>query len=263
MFLSPPQQSHSQTVAIRLGITLLLLLIAVPLAIAAFGGKGKVEPIALTIAIALVALCAALWVMIGKTVLTVHQEGIRRATAFRSTEIAWEDVAETRYRAIPIQAGGLLGAAALAAAKRAGGKAAVTSLRLTVIAKDGSRILITSNYRQASDAMGLILGKVQPPMLASARRRVEAGETVVFGPLSVSRIGVAWKRKDPVPFAELSSARIVGQYLRLRRKGKLFDIAKVRTDKVPDVLVFMDLLEAMGAGAGETKSIDPLARVQI
>ena len=134
---------------------------------------------------------------------------------------------------------------------------------MTVIAKDGSKILITSNYRQAADAIGLILGKVQPPMLASARRRVEAGDTVAFGPLSVGRNGVAWKRKEPVPFAELSSARIVGQYLRLRRKGKLFDIAKVRTDKVPDVLVFMDLLEAMGAGAGETKSIDPLARVQI
>lgn len=262
MFASPPQQSHGQTAALRLALGLLLLLIVVPLALVAVGGKEGTEPVSLAVAVALVALYAGVWVVVGKTVLTIHPEGIRRTTAFGAIEILWEEVVETRYRVVPVQIGGLVGVAARAAAQRVGGKAATTSLRLEVIARDGKKIRITSNYRLAADAIGVILGKIQPPILAEARRRVDAGDTVPFGPFLVSRGGVAWKRKPPVPFSELSSARIVGQYLRLRRKGKLLDIAKVRTDKVPNVLVFLDLLEALGAGAGEIKGIDPLARVQ-
>jgi Family of unknown function (DUF6585) len=132
-----------------------------------------------------------------------------------------------------------------------------------VIARDGRRILVTSNTRHAAEAIGVVLGKVQPPILAEARRRVGAGDSASFGALSVSREGVSWKGKPPVPFAELSAARIVGQYLRLRRKGKLFDLVKVRSDKIPNVLVFLELIESLGVGAGEIQGIDPLARVQV
>lgn len=263
MFLSPPQQSHGQTIAVRLALTLLLLLAIVPLTIASFGEKGRIEYVPLSIAAALLAVCVVLWIVIGKTVLSLHPEGICRTTAFSAMEIAWEDVAETRYRVIPIQVGGLFGMAAQAAAQRVGGRAATTSMRLAVVARDGRRIVVTSNYRQAPEAIGLILGKVQPPILAEARRRVEAGDFAVFGPLSVSRAGISWKKKEPVPFSDVSAGHIAGQYLRLRRRGKLFDIVKVRSDKIPNVLVFLDLIESLGAGAGEIKGIDPLARVRV
>ncbi len=263
MFLSPPQQTHGQTIAIRLGLTLLLLLAIVPLAFAAFAERGRVEAVPFSVAAALVVLCVALWIFIGKTQLAIHPEGICKTTAFGRREIAWEDVGETRYRVIPIQAGGLVGIAARAAAQRVGGKGAATSLRLQVLSRHGGSILVTSNYRQATEAIGVILGKVQPPMLAEARRRVDGGDTVAFGRLAVSRAGVSWKGREPIPFAELSAARIVGQYLRLRRKGKMLDAVKIRSDKVPNVLVFLDLIEALGAGSGEIQGIDPLARVQL
>lgn len=264
MFVTPPQQEHRQTVAIRLGITLLLLLPIGLLVLAGLGeSPGKIETVPLAIAAVLVVLCIVLWVVIGKATLAIHPEGLRKTTAFGQTEIRWEDVLETRYRVIPVQVGGLIGYAATAAARRVGGKGATSSLRLLVIARDGSKILVTSNYKGALEAIGVILAKIQPPILADARRRVEAGESVAFGPLSVSRAGVAWKRKEPIPFADLSMASIVGQYLRLKRKGKMFDVAKVRSDNVPNVLVFLDLIEGLGAGAGEIKGIDPLARVRI
>ncbi len=263
MFVSPPQQRHGQTVAVRAALVLLLLLAIVPLAIAGIGEKGRLEPVPLAIAATLAAIGIVLCVVIGKTEIAIHAEGVRRVTVFSATEIPWADVSETRYRVIPIQVGGLVGVAARAAAQRLGGRAAATSMRLTVVSREGPRILVTSNYEHASDAIGVILGKVQPPILAEARRRVDGGDTVLFGPLGVSREGVSWKGKPPIPFAELSSARIVGQYLRLRRKGKMLDVAKARSDKVPNVLVFLDLIEALGAGAGEIRGIDPLARVQI
>jgi hypothetical protein len=267
VIVSPPQQVHGQTVAIRLGITILLLLAIVPLAIAGSDDAGKLEPVALSIAAALTILGIAFWVVVGKTVLTIHAEGIRRTTAFGVTEITWDEVEETRYRVIPVQVsgliGGVIGLAVMAAARRAGGKGATSSLRLTVIAKDGRKILVTSNCKRAGDAIGVILAKVQPPILADAKRRVGSGDTVAFGPLSVSRDGIAWKQKERIAFAALSRASIVGQYLDLRRKGKMLSVARVRSDRVPNVLVFLELIEGLGVGAGEIHGIDPLARIQV
>lgn len=262
MFISPPSQSHGQTVVLRLVIALAFLIpVAIILAIVLSEPPEKREASAFAVAAGLVVVCAVLWVVIGKTVLHIHPEGIRRASAFGETEMRWEDIRETRFQAIPVQAGGLIGYAAIAAARRVGGKAATTSLRLQVISNDGRRIKITSNFRKASDAIGEILGRIQPKMLADAKGRVAQGETVQFGPLAVSRAGVAWKRKEPVPFAELSKAAIQGRQLRLKRKGKLLDVCAVGSDKVPNVLVFLDLIESLGVGAGQT-AIDPLARVQ-
>lgn len=264
MFVSPPEQEHGQTIAVRLGISLLFLLVIGLFILAGFSAPvGRTEPVPFAIAAGLAVVCVVLWVLIGKTRLSIHPEGIRKTMAFGETEIRWEDVKETRYRVIPVQAGGVLGYAATAAARRVGGKAATTSLRLLVISREGTKILVTSNYKRALDAIGVILGKIQPPILADARKRITAGESVAFGPVAVSRDGVAWKNKPPVPFADLSMAMIQGQYLRLKRKGKLLDIAKVRSDKVPNVLVFLDLIEGLGAGAGETRGIDPLARIRV
>lgn len=267
MIVSPPQQIHGQTVAIRLGVTILLLLAIIPLAVAGSDNAGKIEPVALAIAGALAILGIAFWVIVGKTVLTIHSEGIRRTTAFGQMEITWDEVQETRYRVIPVQAGGLVGGlvglAVMAAARRVGGKGATSSLRLTVIAKDGRKILVTSNCQRAGDAIGVILARVQPPILADAQRRIGSGDTVAFGPLSVSRDGVAWKQKDRIPFADLSRASIVGQYLDLRRRGKMLSVARVRSDRIPNVLVFLELIEGLGVGAGEIHGIDPLARIQV
>lgn len=260
-FISPPTQSLGQTFTVRLAISFVFLVPTVILVMVTLGEK-PLNTVPLAIAGGLVVLCGVLWVVIGKTVLSIHPEGLRRTTAFGETELPWEEIRETRFQAIPVQAGGLIGFAALATVRHFGGKGATTSLKLQVIGNDGRRLNVTSNYRHASDAIGFIMGRIQPKMLADAKRSVENGETVFYGPLSVSRAGVAWKRKDPVPFGELSKAAIQGRYLRLKRKGKFLDICRVRTDKVPNVLVFLDLIESLGAGAGETASIDPLARVQ-
>jgi hypothetical protein len=266
LIVSPPQQVHRQTVAIRLAVTLLFLVAIGLLVMAGLdkGNAGKVERVPLAVAVVLAILCIVFWVIVGKTILSIHSEGLSRTTAFGLTEITWDAVQETRYRVIPLQVGGgLLGIAAVAAARRVGGRAATTSFRLTVIARDGRKIMVTSNYKRAGDAVGVILAKVQPPILADARRRIASGDTVAFGPLSVSRAGIAWKKRDPIPFTDVSRVSIVGQYLDLRRKGKMLSVARVRSDRVPNVLVFLELVEGLGAAAGEIHGIDPLARIQV
>ena len=71
------------------------------------------HPALIWISIVLVGASVALWIVLGKTVLTVNDFGVRRESAFGQEEIAWGQIAETRYRVTPINVYahfGLLGA---------------------------------------------------------------------------------------------------------------------------------------------------------
>ena len=45
--------------------------------------------------------------------------------------------------------------------------------------------------------------------------------------------------------------------------GKMLSLVSVRSDKVPNVLLLLEMMEKLGVGAGSAPSVDPLARVRI
>ena len=213
----------------------------------------------------LICLAAALFnvglfVAIGGTVLTISQHGIRRESIFSTQEIRWEQITETWYRAKPVRPRvpkGLVGVL-LAAAR----KPQRIRLRLTVLADDGGQINISTNYRFAREAIGIVLGQVLPLMVASVRERIYRGDTVLFGQLALSSTSVAWKTRAPIPIAAITRAEIVGRKLQLRCSGKWTSALKVRSDSIPNVLVFLEVLETIAPQLQPTR-IDPLARVRL
>lgn len=202
----------------------------------------------------------AIFIAIEKTVLTISDQGIRRESIFDVQEMRWEQITETRYRAKTLRPRipkGLVGVL-LAAARRP----PRIKLRLTVLADDGKKIKITANYRYAREAIGIVLGRLLPRMVASARGRINRGETVLFGQLALSSTHVAWKTRSPVPIAAITRAEIVGRNLQLKCSGKWTSAIKVRSDAVPNVLVFLEVLETIAPQLRPTR-IDPLARVRL
>ncbi len=65
-----------------------------------------------------------------------------------------------------------------------------------------------------------------------------------------------------MPLREVAFAEIAGQNLNIKKEGKLFSLVSVRSDKVPNVLLLLESLEALGVGANRMKSVDPLAHVR-
>jgi len=55
---------------------------------------------------------------------------------------------------------------------------------------------------------------------------------------------------------------LVGTNLRVKRQGKWLSVISVRSDKVPNVLVFLEVLESLAPQVKST-GIDPLARVRV
>ena len=203
---------------------------------------------------------AALFVAIGATVLTISDQGIRRETIFSAQEMRWDQIVETRYGVKPVRPRapvGLVGVL-IAAARRP----RRIKQRLTVLSNDGQQIEVTANYRYAREAIGIVLGQVLPGMVASVRGSVYQGETVFFGSLALSRNSIVWKRRSPIPIAAITRAEIVGRNLRIECSGKWTSAIKLRSDTIPNVLVFLDVLGTIAPQLRPSR-IDPLARVRL
>ena len=217
------------------------------------------HPTLFLISVGLVFAVAAACSVLGKSVLTISDAGVRTESMFGQQEMAWGQITETRYRVVPINVYAHLGLiGAIIAMSSKSGRAHLT---LELISADGKKLKVTSSYRNADDAIGIILARIMPPMVASVKSRLQRGETVQFGSLGLSATAVVWKG-NTIPVSEIGKAELVRSNLQIKRQGKWRSAISVRSDKVPDVLVFLEVLESM-APQIKVNGIDPLARVRM
>jgi hypothetical protein len=217
------------------------------------------HPTLIWVSIELLGICAALWIVMGKTVLTVSDAGVRRESIFGQQEIAWNQISETRYRVTPINVYAHFGV--LGALLAMSGKSGSTQLALVLVDAHGNKLKVTSIFRDASDAIGIILGRINPPMVQNAKSRLQRGETVQFGNLGLSATAVTWKNNS-IPVAQITKAELLRSNLQIKRQGKWLAAINVRSDKVPNVLMFLEVLESLAPQVKAT-GIDPMARVRL
>lgn len=211
------------------------------------------------ISIGLVGALAVFWILQSKSVLVINDAGVRRESAFGARELAWSQIAHTRYRVVPISAYAHLGlVGALLAMSSKSGRA---QIMLELISADGKNLRVTSGFRDSNEAIGIILARFLPAMVQDAKARVQRGETVQFGGIGISAVAVTWK-KNSIPLREITKAEIAGANLHIKREGKWLAAVSVRADKVPDVLAFLEVLESL-APQIKTSGVDPLARVRL
>ena len=218
------------------------------------------DPILLWISISLIFAGVGVWIVLGKSALILSDSGVRRESVFGQEEMAWSQIAETRYQVVPVNVYahfGLIGALIAVSSK----KSARARLTLELIGPDRKKLKVTSNYRNADEAIGIILGRLVPSMVQNVRSRIQRGETVQFGSLGLSATAVAWKGVS-IPVVEITKAQLVGSNLQIKRQGKWLSAINIKSSKVPDVLVFLEVLESLAPQIMVT-GVDPLARVRL
>lgn len=221
--------------------------------------RALAHPTLLWVSIGLMLTVAALWVVLGKSVLIINDSGVRRESVLGQQEIAWSQIMETRYRVVPINVYahfGLIGAVLAMSSKS--GRAQLT---LELIGHDRKKLKVTSNFRNADEAIGIILGRIMPPMVQNTKAKLQRGETTQFGGIGLSATTLTWKGAS-IPVSEITKAELVRSNLQVKQQGKWRNAISVRSDKVPDVLVFLESLESLAPQIKST-GIDPLARVRM
>src|SRR5215472_19205087 len=218
------------------------------------------HPILLWISVALALAAVGFWIAFGKSAVVISDSSVRRESLFGQQEIAWSQSAETRYQVVPINVYahfGLIGALISMTTK----KSARAHLTVELIDRDRKRLKVTSNYRHADEAIGMILSRIVPPMVQNVKSRVQRGDTLQFGDLGLSATAVIWKGNS-IPITEVTKAELAGSNLQIKKQGKWLSAVSVRSNKVPDVLVFLEVLESL-APQIKSMGVDPLARVRM
>jgi hypothetical protein len=244
---SPAVRSFGQTYSLRVAIGLLFLIpVALFLAVGLSAEPLEMGPVA--IGVGLLVFYGVVWNLMGKTTLSIHAEGVRRTSILGSKELVWGEIAEYRYREIPVQAGGvvggLVGAAVQAAVEAKTGKKA-RSLLLTLEGSNRVKLKVDSNFQHAQQAIDRILIKVHDQIRPPLQSRLDNNGEAAFGPLSLSRRGVSWKGKDTIPWTEIKSCEISGGKLRVRRQGKMLDAIGVASQKIPNVILALQMMQTM------------------
>jgi hypothetical protein len=218
------------------------------------------HPALMWVSVGIVGAFAAFWVLFDKNTLTINDAGIRRESAFGEQEMAWGQITETRYRVTPVNVYAHFGLVGYFIALSSG-KSGRAQLSLELISGDGKKLKVTSTFRDAADAIGIILARINPPMVQTIKTRLQRGETVPFGGLQLSATTVTWKNQS-IPVSQLTKAELVRTNLMIKRQGKWLAAISVRSDKIPNVLVFLEVLESLAPQVKST-GIDPLARVRM
>ena len=217
------------------------------------------HPTLMWVSVGIVGGLAAFCILFGKNQLIVNDAGIQRESAFGQQEIAWSEITETRYRVTPINVYGHFGLVGYILAMSS--KSGAAQLSLELISADGKKLKVTSMFRNAGDAIGIILARILPPMIQSVKARLQRGETVQFGGIGLSSTAVMWKNQT-IPVTQITKAELLRTNLVVKRDGKWLAAISVRSDKVPNVLVFLEVIESLAPQVKST-GIDPLARVRM
>src|SRR5258708_20015516 len=107
----------------------------------------------------------------------------------------------------------------------------------------------------------MIVGRCFVVRVQKVKGKVQRGETVQFGSLGLSATAIAWKGAS-IPVTEITKAELAGSNLQIKRQGKWLSAVNVKSSKVPDVLVFLEVLESLAPQIKST-GVDPLARVRM
>jgi hypothetical protein len=259
---SPAQQTYRQAYLYR--VVLGVIGFGLAAVFIGIGSEGS-QPSMIIGAVLAIATAAGIYLM-GGMLLTIHQEGVRVTKRLGSKELEWHEVKEYRYRAVPAQAGahaagGLVGAIAIAAARKSMGPQATTSFYLTLIAHDGRKLSIGSSFRDSYEAIGQIVNRVHERLRPNVEKSLAAG--AIFGPLRLSTRAVQFKEKDPIPLQDLVRAELRGQQLDIKKQGKMLSSVNIRSDKVPNVLLFVETMDKLRFAGQEQYATNPQSRVVI
>ncbi|HEV7504088.1 MAG TPA: DUF6585 family protein [Thermoanaerobaculia bacterium] len=253
MILSPPRAVFGQTIVLRAALGVLFLFAAGISFLIAVGSNPSEFP-GIQVGAAVLIAYAVLCYVIGRTKASIFPEGIQVSSVFGTREMLWSDVAEYRYRITPqlgagFAIGGLAGAA-IEAAIQSRMKRPAGPPNLTLIGRDGKKIRITVHFKESAEAIEMILDEVHALLKPELARRLANHEEIAFGPLRLSFQGLTWKNRNPIPLDELDWVGIGGRKFCIRRKGKLFGTLSVPPEKIPDVLLALELIDGLRVNAG-------------
>jgi hypothetical protein len=98
------------------------------------------------------------------------------------------------------------------------------------------------NPRDVSSLSDLLQSKVAAHLWPKVIRQYNAGEDVIFGPLTMNRSGVS-NRTETIPWSEVEAITIAEGVVKIRKADRWLSWSKVEARDIPNLYVFLTLTD--------------------
>lgn len=119
-----------------------------------------------------------------------------------------------------------------------------TQHKYTVLGTDGRKVVLNDRITSIERLGEIISEMVTRVKLPEALASIQAGNTLSFGPLSVSLQGVS-NGKETLSWEQVTAFQVSSGIITVRKGGKWLSWSAVPVAKIPNVFVFLALVDAI------------------
>ena len=113
---------------------------------------------------------------------------------------------------------------------------------------DGRKYTFNNALRNVPELIATIQQQVTPRILARASEAYDAGETIPFGKLGVSKAGIS-RGKRTLPWDQVKRVTVDKGVITVRKQGSLLKWTSVRVAETPNFFVFASLVGSRASGS--------------
>lgn len=155
---------------------------------------------------------------------TVFDKGLMESHRGKNTAVRWEDVNELWLAVVEHKAYGVV-------------TTGVTH-RYVIVTKDGRRYKYDDGLQNVAQLGDTLVQKIPPLIVTRSLKAFDAGETVSFGKLSLSRSSLAYK-KQVIPWSDVANIELDHGVIRVRRFSTY--VVSIPVSEIPNAIVVLML----------------------
>jgi hypothetical protein len=114
-----------------------------------------------------------------------------------------------------------------------------TTHRYRVRRQDGYEIVLNDRFTKVGELGDLVSNRVTNAKLPQVMAAYNAGQTVTFGPLSISRQGIQNSRGNLLPWMEIKDVSLQNGYVAVSKAGKWLNWSTQPVREIPNVFLFV------------------------
>ncbi len=119
-----------------------------------------------------------------------------------------------------------------------------TTHKYTVRGKDGRQVIINDRFGNIEDLGNTLSHQITAALMPEVLNAYNAGNTITFGPLSISQQGIS-NGREALPWSQITGIGVNRGVVTVRKEDKWLNWSTTIVSRIPNVFVFIALVNSI------------------